>query len=126
MSRTKHPRSIGRFRVGVVEKCIREIQREQLSGVQYVSEEIPSLSLSLANSIKNRLKELGFNRYKLVVQVVIGEQRGEGMKETKYLFLPCRMAARCFWDADTDSYAKDIYVNDSLFCVAAAFGIYYY
>uniref|UniRef100_A0AAY5F6L2 Tctex1 domain containing 2 n=1 Tax=Electrophorus electricus TaxID=8005 RepID=A0AAY5F6L2_ELEEL len=104
------------FRVGVVEKCIREIQREQLSGVQYVSEEIPSLSLSLANSIKNRLKELGFNRYKLVVQVVIGEQRGEGMK----------MAARCFWDADTDSYAKDIYVNDSLFCVAAAFGIYYY
>ncbi|KAK1805839.1 hypothetical protein P4O66_012888 [Electrophorus voltai] len=105
-----------KFRVGVVEKCIREIQREQLSGVQYVSEEIPSLSLSLANSIKNRLKELGFNRYKLVVQVVIGEQRGEGMK----------MAARCFWDADTDSYAKDIYVNDSLFCVAAAFGIYYY
>ncbi|XP_076880225.1 dynein light chain Tctex-type protein 2B [Brachyhypopomus gauderio] len=105
-----------KFRVGVVEKCIREVQREMLSGVEYIPEEVPSLSLSLADSIKNRLKELGFNRYKLVVQVVIGEQRGEGLK----------MAARCFWDADTDSYAKDIYTNDSLFCVAAAFGIYYY
>ena len=73
-----------------------------------------------------------------------------------FLFsLLCRMAARCFWDADTDNYAQDIFMNvsllgrvcniilskwesallmfsvclflqDSLFCVAAAFGSYYY
>ena len=88
-------------------------------------------------------------------QVVIGEQRGEGV----------RMGCRCFWDPDTDAYAEDTYRNvrrfgtrtwrrttaqrarrrrpivpaslpplrplspcwqDSLFCVAAAFGSYLY
>ena len=36
------------------------------------------------------------------------------------------MGTRCLWDSDTDSYASDVFMNDSLFCCAAAFGIYYY
>merc|ERR1711892_1411926 len=71
----------------------------------------------IADEIKSRLKsELELPRYKFVVQVVIGEQRGEGV----------RMGCRCFWDPDTDAYAEDTYRNDSLFCVAAAFGSYLY
>ncbi|KAM9503248.1 dynein light chain Tctex-type protein 2B isoform 6-T6 [Salvelinus alpinus] len=105
-----------RFKAAVVKECIRDILREQLSGVQYDPDEVGVLSRSLADCIKDKLKDVGFDRYKLVVQVVIGEQRGEGVK----------MAARCFWDADTDSYAQDIFMNDSLFCVAAAFGSYFY
>ncbi|KAG8136353.1 hypothetical protein E2320_009300 [Naja naja] len=62
------------------------------------------------------LREKGFHRYKIVVQVVIGEQRGEGVN----------MAARCFWDADTDNYAQDVFINESLFCVAVAFGCFFY
>eukprot|EP00058_Branchiostoma_floridae_P000484 XP_002585972.1 hypothetical protein BRAFLDRAFT_255806 [Branchiostoma floridae] len=62
------------------------------------------------------VSELPYDRYKFVVQVVIGEQKGEGVK----------MACRSFWDADTDNYAQDIFMNDSLFCVAAAFGVFYY
>ena len=45
--------------------------------------------------------ELNLERYKFVVQVVIGEQRGEGV----------RMGCRCFWDSDTDGYAEDTYRN---------------
>ena len=92
--------------------------------------------------------ELNLERYKFVVQVVIGEQRGEGV----------RMGARCFWDDNTDGYAQEVFQNvrrprplrpcpapplppaathqlttplplcaqDQLFCVAAAFGIYFY
>lgn len=105
-----------KFKAAVVKECIRDILREQLSGVQYDPDEVGVLSRSLADCIKDKLKDVGFDRYKLVVQVVIGEQRGEGVK----------MAARCFWDADTDSYAQDIFMNDSLFCVAAAFGSYFY
>ncbi|ELU01365.1 hypothetical protein CAPTEDRAFT_90344 [Capitella teleta] len=59
---------------------------------------------------------MDYERYKFVVQVVIGEQRGEGVK----------MGCRCFWDSDSDSYAQDLFLNDSLFCVAAVFGVYYY
>lgn len=45
--------------------------------------------------------EMSLARYKYVVQVVIGEQRGEGV----------RMGSRCFWDSDTDNVASETYVN---------------
>ncbi|XP_074768310.1 dynein light chain Tctex-type protein 2B isoform X2 [Athene noctua] len=99
-----------------VKECIHAILKEKLANVQYIPEEMPQLTKSLSETIKDRLKEEGFDRYKMVVQVVIGEQRGEGVN----------MAARCFWDADTDNYAHDVYMNDSLFCVVAAFGCFYY
>ena len=57
-----------------------------------------------------------FYVFQIVVEVVIGEQRGEGV----------RMGTRCLWDSDTDNFASDVFMNDSLFCCAAAFGIYYY
>ncbi len=40
----------------MAKECIREILREQLNGVQYDPDEVPSLSSSLADSIKNKLK----------------------------------------------------------------------
>lgn len=45
--------------------------------------------------------EMNLPRYKYVVQVVIGEQRGEGV----------RMGSRCFWDSETDNVASETYVN---------------
>uniref|UniRef100_H9GC41 Tctex1 domain containing 2 n=1 Tax=Anolis carolinensis TaxID=28377 RepID=H9GC41_ANOCA len=77
---------------------------------------MPQLIKSLLILFSFPFLEKGFQRYKMVVQVVIGEQRGEGVN----------MAARCFWDADTDNYAQDVFINDSLFCVAMAFGCYFY
>jgi hypothetical protein len=59
---------------------------------------------------------LDYDRYKFIVNVAIGEIRGEGVK----------VGARCFWDADTDNMAQETFMNDTLFCVAVAFGVYYY
>ncbi|KAK2835415.1 hypothetical protein Q5P01_015899 [Channa striata] len=105
-----------KFKPTIVKECIREILRERLSGVRYNPEEVANLSESLADSIKDKVKDAGFQRYKLIVQVVIGEQRGQGVK----------MSCRCLWDADTDKYVEDVFMNDSLFCVVAVFGVYYY
>ncbi|XP_026179604.1 dynein light chain Tctex-type protein 2B [Mastacembelus armatus] len=105
-----------KFKPAIVKECIHEIVRERLSGVIYDPEQVPELSRSLADCIKDKVKNTGFDRYKLVVQVVIGEQRGQGVK----------MSSRCLWDADTDNYAEDVFLNDSLFCVVAVFGSYYY
>lgn len=44
--------------------------------------------------------DLNLPRYKFVVSVVLGEQRGEGVK----------VGARCLWDADTDNYASDVFL----------------
>ncbi|XP_074524642.1 dynein light chain Tctex-type protein 2B isoform X2 [Halichoeres trimaculatus] len=84
--------------------------------MRYDPEEVSELSRSLADCIKDKVKSSGFDRYKLVVQVVIGEQRGQGVK----------MSSKCLWDADTDNYAEDVFINDSLFCAVAVFGSYYY
>ncbi|XP_064021270.1 dynein light chain Tctex-type protein 2B isoform X2 [Pogoniulus pusillus] len=90
-----------RFKSSTVKECIHAILKEKLANVQYIPEKMPQLTMSLSEAIKDRLKEEGFDRYKMVVQVVIGEQRGEGVN----------MSARCFWDADTDSYAHDVFMN---------------
>ncbi|XP_070610281.1 dynein light chain Tctex-type protein 2B [Erythrolamprus reginae] len=105
-----------RFRSSTVKDCIREVLKEELANVQYNPEETGTRTKVLSELIRDRLKEKGFHRYKIVVQVVIGEQRGEGVN----------MAARCFWDADTDNYAQDVFINESLFCVAVAFGCFFY
>ena len=70
----------------------------------------------VCEDIKTRLKDLQFSRYKFVVQVVIGEQRGEGVK----------MATKCFWDSETDNYVKHVFMNENFFVVAVAFGSYFY
>ncbi|XP_010622306.1 tctex1 domain-containing protein 2 isoform X2 [Fukomys damarensis] len=105
-----------RFRPSVIKDCIHTLLKAELAGTEYSAEETPQLTKRLSENIKDKLKEMGFDRYKMVVQVVIGEQRGEGVF----------MAARCFWDADTDNYTHDVFMNDSLFCVVAAFGCFYY
>ncbi|XP_038571596.1 dynein light chain Tctex-type protein 2B isoform X1 [Micropterus salmoides] len=90
-----------KFKPAVVKECIRETVREQLSGMRYDPEQVPELSRSLADCIKGKVKNAGFDRYKIVVQVVIGEQRGQGVK----------MSSRCLWDSDTDNYAEDVFMN---------------
>ncbi|XP_071493955.1 dynein light chain Tctex-type protein 2B-like [Diadema antillarum] len=110
------PNFLRKFRPAAVKAVIHTVLNEELADKQYVAEETTAWSKHIAEQIKERLKELDLDRYKFVVQVVIGEQRGEGVK----------MGCRCFWDSDTDNYAQDIYMSDSLFCVAAAFGVFYY
>lgn len=45
------------------------------------------------------------SRYKLVVQVILGERHGAGFKS----------GARCIWDADTDTLAFDQFLNVSIY-----------
>lgn len=104
------------FRPVAVKAIIHDVLHEELSGKQYNSEEATSWSKHISDTVKEKLKDLDLERYKFVVQVVIGEQRGEGVK----------VACRCLWDSDTDNYAQDIFMNDTLFCVVAAFGVFYY
>ncbi|GFR77579.1 Tctex1 domain-containing protein 2 [Elysia marginata] len=105
-----------KFRPVNVKEMIHVVLGEMLSGKTYNAEETTSWTKDISDTIKKRLKDMGHERYKFVVQVVIGEQRGEGVK----------MGCRCFWDSDTDNYAQDIFMNESLFCVAAAYGIFKY
>ena len=118
-----------------MKEAIHTVLNATLAGQVYEPEYVGDWSKEISDNIKAKIKELGYDRYKvesllkteivhminqpscqIVVEVVIGEQRGEGV----------RMGTRCLWDSDTDNFASDVFMNDSLFCCAAAFGIYYY
>ena len=97
-----------------MKECIGEVLQEMLKDHTYKQDEAPELTKQIADRVKNRLKLLELPRYKYMVQVVVGEQRGEGV----------RMGCRTFWDRDTDAYASETFTNDSIFCVATAYAVY--
>ncbi|KNC46368.1 uncharacterized protein AMSG_02820 [Thecamonas trahens ATCC 50062] len=105
-----------KFKQRVAKAIIAEVLDEMLKGEAYHPEQSSRLAREVSDEIKHRLKGLDLPRYKFAVQVVIGQQHGQGV----------RMAGRCLWDADTDNSAQEVYVNESLFCVAAAFAVYLY
>ena len=139
-----------KFRAAAVKPLIQEVLKERLEGATYSAESTSLLSKAIADELREKLKEQAHsgaagaggggaggeeggespaaagaakkggggisNRYKFMVNVVLGEQRGQGI----------RMGNRCFWDEDTDAFACETYHNDSIFCVATAYGIYMY
>mmetsp|Transcript_26870 Transcript_26870/g.86805 ORF Transcript_26870/g.86805 Transcript_26870/m.86805 type:complete len:124 (-) Transcript_26870:495-866(-) len=106
-----------KFKPTAVKVLIGAVMSERLADKAYSSEAAAQWSREISDEIKTRIKsEFDLPRYKLVVQVLIGEQRGEGI----------RYGGRCLWDPNTDAYAEDTYRNDSLFCVASAYGVYLY
>mmetsp|Transcript_18330 Transcript_18330/g.43644 ORF Transcript_18330/g.43644 Transcript_18330/m.43644 type:complete len:121 (-) Transcript_18330:103-465(-) len=96
----------------IIQKCL----DEKLTDKKYHVDKASKFTRELADTIKQELKDLNWDRYKYVVQVVIGEQRGEGVK----------MGSRCFWDEETDNQAFATFSNDSLFATAVAYGVYLY
>jgi len=104
------------FKPREVKAIMKEVMESILQDQVYDTDTSSRLSKEVATSIKNRLKEIKLGRYKFLVQVMIGEQKGAGI----------RIGARCLWDQQTDKLAQETYQNASLFCVAVAFGVYLY
>ncbi|CAH8605655.1 unnamed protein product [Schistosoma curassoni] len=106
-----------KFRPWAVRSIISQLLKERLEREVYSPENTHEKCISLADEIKRLLrKSLSLRRYRYLVQVIIGEKKGQGVK----------MARRCYWDSDTDNCADASFVNDSLFCVASVFGVYSY
>jgi len=104
------------FKPREVKQIMKAVIKEKLFDKKYNQNETGNWTKDIAVAIKSRLKELELKRYKFMVQVVIGEMKGAGV----------RMGCRCLWDAQTDKVAEETFINESLFCVAVAFGVYLY
>ena len=70
----------------------------------------PQVAKDLTDIIKEKVKDMGYDRYKLVVQVCVGQKKGQAM----------RFASRCLWDTSCDNYASEFFENKTLYCVAQA------
>ncbi|XP_060823375.1 dynein light chain Tctex-type protein 2B-like [Bombus pascuorum] len=97
-------------------EVIHNVLFDQLSAKTYDAQEAAQWTKDIADLIREKVKELKFKRYKYIVNVVLGEQHGAGVK----------MGTRCIWDAEADTYAYDSFLNDTIFCVATVYAVYFY
>jgi hypothetical protein len=89
--------------VAAMKEIIHNCLQEKLTNMQYDGEKCNEAAKQLSDTIRMRLKTLGYDRYKYIVQVFIGERREQGM----------HFGSRCFWDSNTDNQASENFTNVS-------------
>lgn len=111
------PKQKEKFKPGKAKEMIQEILNLTLKQQKaYNPDTAQTLSKTIAENVKDKLKELNLPRYKYIVQVTIGEQKGQGV----------RVGCKCFWDFDTDHCASETFVSDSIFCLCTVYAVYLY
>ena len=111
------PQFKDKFRPQEAKERIEKLVKDKLQGQTFNVQELPVWSKELADETKAELKLLQKDkRYKFLVQVIIGQNTGQGV----------RVGSRQFWDEDTDDCCWVSYVNNDIFCMVAAFAVYLY
>ncbi|CAI2380716.1 unnamed protein product [Moneuplotes crassus] len=109
------PREDKRFYPSKVKEEIKKAIDETMKDKEYNHKEAEKLSIEISNRIRDNVKNLSIDSYKIVVQTVIGEIGGQGV----------RIASKSLWDDKNDNWASYTFSNHSLFCTGMVFGIYY-
>ena len=96
---------------------MKEALKIQLQGEKaYKQDDMAKKSKAIAEEIRKMLRNMNKPRYKIMVQVTIGHNIGQGV----------RMGAKCLWDSKNDHYVSETYVNEQIYAVATAFIVYLY
>lgn len=113
-----HPVGYGKgakFQRDKVQAILKSVLRERMEKQQYDPVKAAQISKHIAEDLREKVKALGYGRYKLVIQVTLGQKKGQAM----------RIVSRCLWDTSTDSFASEYFENESLYCVCQVFGLYF-
>ena len=102
------------FRVKPVKDVVESVLEMRLSDRDYDPHVCKKMVPSITDEIREKVKLLGYDRYKLVIVVNVGSLNDQGL----------RIASRCTWDDKTDNFASCSYSNKTLFAVAMVFGVY--
>ncbi len=111
-----YPEIEDKFHPADVQSIVEKVVREHLEGQPYENEEIPKLIKILTDAIQTKVRTLKYKRYKIITYVSMGERRGEGITTV----------TRCIWDPISDCMATYTFLNETLFCCVAVYGIYFY
>ena len=98
-----------------VTRMMDSILESFLVDCDYEPNRCAKLAGDLSTLIKKRVAEVHLPRYRLVCNVMIGEDKGQGLQ----------IASRCLWNQNTDSFASTSYRSGKLFAVASLYGIYF-
>jgi len=103
-----------RFDIPEVKEIMDETLATSLKDVKYDPIRCKALSKSLSHTICERVKLLGFSRFKIVCVVNIGQMKGQDV----------RVASRFLWDEKFDNWVDSVFISSELFGVAVVFGVY--
>lgn len=109
------PNDNQKFNVSKVQRLVTEILNNHLENVKYEPNKCKEMVQLLSEEIKTRIKSIIFKRYKLIVNLTIGENCGNGII----------IASRSLWNTETDNGCTVQFKNSSLFAVATIFAAYY-
>ncbi|XP_045160262.1 dynein light chain Tctex-type 5-like [Mercenaria mercenaria] len=93
---------------------IKSIIDQRMKGFKYHPKFCSNMCKLLSDEIKDGIKKLKYDRYKIVAVVHIGERKDQSTV----------VASRCAWDKKLDNFATYTFETPSLFCTASVFGIY--
>lgn len=109
------PEKERQFSAGKVEELLKETLENRLERIKYSSDKCRIIATELTADIKSKVKAMEFPRYKLVCNVIITENKRQGLE----------IASRCIWNHGTDKFASYTYSNSSLIAVANVYGVYF-
>ncbi|NWX08958.1 TC1D4 protein, partial [Caloenas nicobarica] len=104
-----------KFDAGRVQQVLDTVLASTLGTMVYSPQGSALLAQSLAELLQGRAKEVVPSRYKLVCQVLLGQQGQQSLL----------VASRALWDPKSDSFASTTFSNASLFAVATVHGVYF-
>jgi len=105
------------FSAAAARRALRAAILERVAAAPCPAYDAPAaaqMAKRLAEDARQRLRALGYGRYKLVVQAVVGERGGAAV----------RVASRCLW-GDGDGWASESYESDALYCVVQVHALYH-
>ncbi|XP_045198547.2 dynein light chain Tctex-type 5-like [Mercenaria mercenaria] len=103
------------FSVAKVEKAVKELFEDELEGVEYSHDTSSKLACEISEKVKERVKDFNFARFKISVNVIVGQVDDQGME----------VVSRCVWDDKLDRSVCVTFKNKSLYVIALIFGVYF-
>lgn len=104
------------FQSDRIEPILRSVLQEELKNVtDYDTLVVAKITTELGSLIKEKVKSVGFPRYKVVCHVVVGERKSQDVRVTSH----------CLCDPKVDGCARASFQNDVIFAVATVHGLYF-
>ena len=91
----------------IVKRCL----KTRLKDKEYETNSVQNTAKDLSNKIKNEIKNKAKDNYKIIVQVIISENKDQGF----------RVVNKCFWDASKDFSFIENFSNDFLFAICLVY-----
>ncbi|GBP34471.1 Tctex1 domain-containing protein 3 [Eumeta japonica] len=102
------------FHIPKVKKIINKHLNEKFGDHRYHLQESPALAIRIAGEVMRELKQMQFNRYRIISVVTIGQKRAQSYNN----------AISFLWDHERDSYADVEKETCTAFIQVTVFAVY--